>query len=130
MKSVWIRIKESREVEETRKILLSLIKEDETMAGDLPVYIYAEKNRNVDNLSRIYDLSEAAVNVLKERFGDDNVKCVEKEQTYEPAPKEPLEQIADNLGRIADSLETLTECIDTNYAHSWLNIAGTITNYE
>lgn len=54
----------------------------------------------------------------------------EKERTYEPAPKEPLEQIADNLGRIADSLETLTECIDTNYTHSWLNIAGTITNYE
>lgn len=24
----------------------------------------------------------------------------EKERTYEPAPKEPLEQIADNLGRI------------------------------
>lgn len=41
-----------------------------------------------------------------------------------------LKQIADSLERIADSLEKLTECVDTNYVHSWLNVNGTIENYE
>jgi len=54
----------------------------------------------------------------------------EKEQTCEPAPEGPLEQIANSLERIADSLETLTGCVDTNYVHSWLNVNGTIENYE
>lgn len=36
----------------------------------------------------------------------------------------------DQLKQIADSLETLTGCVDTNYVHSWLNVNGTIENYE
>lgn len=43
---------------------------------------------------------------------------------------ETIKKIADNLERIGDSLEKLAECVDTNYAHSWLNVSGTVENYE
>ncbi|MGI6007302.1 MAG: hypothetical protein ACOX8E_07395 [Ruminococcus sp.] len=127
MKCIWVRIEESKDKEALENILLSLIKEDETLAGELPVYVFVKKTRAIDKLSRIYDLSEAAVNVLKERFGDGNVKCTERVQTYEtyePVPKEPLERIADSLEWIADSLEKIAACVDGREDSRFFSVGG------
>ena len=89
VKEIWIRVKESSQVEEAKSVILELIQEDETLAGEISVVVYAMKERAIGRLSHIYDLSECAVNVLKERFGDDNVKITE---LCEPAP---IDRIAD-----------------------------------
>lgn len=130
-KVIWIRCYETNESEKIEKDILSFIKEDSSLAGDIPVKIYSSKVNGAYDLSRIYDMSEIAVNVLKEKYGDENVKMVEREfvedcdhKNYKSINEriaEALECIADimvnmdsNISYLQGSmecLEELTECI-------------------
>lgn len=44
--------------------------------------------------------------------------------------KQQFDRIATALEGIAQSLETLAECVETNHMHSWLNINGSIETFE
>lgn len=72
-KEIWIQVEEGSEKKEIEKVILSLIEEDESIAGEIPIIVFARINKGIYRLSHIYDMSENAVNVLKERFGDYNV---------------------------------------------------------
>lgn len=134
-KVIWIRCYEINEVDQIEKDILEFIKEDSSLVGDIPVKVFVAKNRIVVDfshiLSHVYDMSEDAVNVLKEKYGDENVKIVEQEfaehteeydqETIEERIASALERIASNLEDIAmnttmiqssvKSMEELTECI-------------------
>lgn len=127
-KVIWIRCYEINESDQIEKDILKFIKEDSSLAGDIPVKIYSSKVNGTYDLSHIYDLSEIAVNVLKEKYGDENVKMVEREFAEDRNHKSVGERIAEALERIDDCmdnmdsnisylqgsmecLEELTECI-------------------
>ena len=122
-KVMWIRCYETNESEKIEKDILSFIKEDSSLAGDIPVKIYSSKVNGTYDLSHIYDVSEIAINVLKEKYGDENVKMVEREFSEDCGHKSVGERIAESLERIADVAETLdriADCldnIDTNISY-------------
>lgn len=76
---IWIRCQEENEIDEIQESILNFIKEDASLAGDIPVRVFSENRFSTCRLSHIYDMSESAVNVLKEKFGDENVKLCKYE---------------------------------------------------
>lgn len=110
-KEVWIRIPSTEYADECKDFILSLGEED--LLGEIPVVLYSTESRCQKMLSHIYDVDVAAINVLREKYGDENVKALT--QPYEehvPPDQEMAHQIrriADALEGIADSLEALTD---------------------
>lgn len=78
-KVIWIRCQEEYEIEEIRVSIFNFINEDQSLAGDIPVRVFSKKGFSTCSLSHVYDMSESAVNVLKERFGAENVKLCKRE---------------------------------------------------
>ncbi len=74
IKGVVIRDNLPSALEELQKELLRLFEEGGEMSGEIPVAIYNSRSKERVRLSRIYDISEIAINVLKEKYGDRNVK--------------------------------------------------------
>ncbi len=103
---IWIRTEE-KFVEEVKKILLSLIQEDESLAGEIGVKIFAADTTQSYKLSHIYDLSECVVNVLKERFGDDNVKFVSCDQNEQISQDEKDDDFMYRIADVCHRLELL-----------------------
>ncbi|MCI6430466.1 MAG: hypothetical protein MSA72_06255 [Lachnospiraceae bacterium] len=149
-KVIWIRCYEINESDQIEKDILKFIKEDSSLAGDIPVKIYSSKFNGIYDLSHIYDMSEIAVNVLKEKYGDENVKMIEREFAEDRNHKNVDERIAEALERIADCmdnmdsnisylqgsmecLEELTECIvqpGSTGNGKYLRIIGDVTTSD
>lgn len=149
-KVIWIRCYETNESDQIEKDILKFIKEDSSLAGDIPVKIYSSKFNGIYDLSHIYDMSEIAVNVLKEKYGDENVKMIEREFAEDRNHKNVDERIAEALERIADCmdnmdsnisylqgsmecLEELTECIvqpGSTGNGKYLRIIGDVTTSD
>ena len=108
---IWIRTEDP--VEEVQQYILSLFEEDEEYAGNIRVVVYGPNSKKPNYASHIYDISETAVNVLKEHYGDLNIKLTRQDKLRDP---EPLDCIADSLKKIANMLEQLDDtlgCIST-----------------
>lgn len=120
---VWIRTKDS--TEEVQQYILSLVKESKEYAGNIRVVIFNPNSEEWSHISHIYDVSETAINVLKEHYGDLNIKLVGKS---EEGTQEPMDRIADSLERIADTLEHLCDELGCINAHlrSIDDIANTV----
>lgn len=69
---IWIRTEDL--VEEVQQYILSLFEEDEEYAGNIRVVIFDPNSKKPNYASHIYDISETAVNVLKEHYSDLNIK--------------------------------------------------------
>lgn len=106
-KSIWIRCYEERQAKQVKNDLLEFIREEPVLAGNIPVNVFAAKTRGLATLSHIYDVSEVAINVLKEKYGDENVKMVEHEFSEDCGHKSVGERIAESLERIADILNDI-----------------------
>ena len=145
---IWIRTEDS--VEEVQQYILSLFKESEEYAGSIRVVIFDPNSKKPNYVSHIYDISETAVNVLKEHYGDLNIKMAGQNKEGD---QKSLDCIADSLERIADSLEhlgdelgcinvhlksiddiantvhDLGECISDSSRGKMFCVTGNITNY-
>ncbi len=143
---IWIRTENP--VEEVQQYILSLFEEDEEYAGNIRVVVYGPNSKKPNYASHIYDISETAVNVLKEHYGDLNIKLTRQDKLRDP---EPLDCIADSLKKIANMLEQLddtlgcistrlrivdnladdlAECIVDSPGGKRFCIAGSVTAYE
>lgn len=108
---IWIRTEDP--VEEVQQYILSLFEEDEEYAGNIRVVVYDPNSKKSGNISHIYDVSQMAVNVLKEHYGDLNIKVTGQNKE---GNQNPLDCIADSLEKIANMLERLDDtlgCINT-----------------
>ena len=76
IKELWIKM-EPEGAKEVQDFLLSLA--EEGLLGEIPVVLYNPKTDGNLRLSHIYDVDEAALLVLKEKYGDRNVSVVTKE---------------------------------------------------
>ena len=145
---VWIRTKDS--IEEVQRYILSLVKESKEYAGNIRVVVFNPNSKERSHISHIYDVSETAINISKEHYGDLNIKLTGKS---EEGTQEPLDRIADSLERIADTLEhlgdelgcinvhlksiddiantvyDLGECISDSSRGKMFCVTGNITNY-
>lgn len=111
-KRIWIRVEEETDPLIIMQDILELIQEDETMAGEIPVMLFRAESCMVKRLSNIYDLAECSVNVLKEKYGDFNVKlvCRQKEEqgeSFHPSNMEKLVRDESFIERIVKSLESI-----------------------
>lgn len=143
---IWIRTENP--VEEVQQYILSLFEEDEEYAGNIRVVVYNPNSKKSDNISHIYDVSEMAVNVLKEHYGDLNIKLTGQNKGEDQKSLDSmvnslerianmLEQLDDTLGcintrlRIVDNLaDDLAECIVDSPGGKRFCIAGSVTAYE
>ena len=108
---IWIRTENP--VEEVQQYILSLFEEDEEYAGNIRVVVYNPNSKKSDNISHIYDVSQMAVNVLKEHYGDLNIKVTGQNKE---GNQKSLDCIADSLEKIVNVLERLDDtlgCINT-----------------
>lgn len=128
MKKIFIRTDGA--IEEVQRYLLSLITEDEEYyAGDCRVVVYDPEDDEPVQLGYIYDMSEKAICVLKEHYGDYNVELDPLENSSDLEEKGEdnalvriavaLEEIArklDDIGSISqlmqEDLSALSSCID------------------
>lgn len=143
---IWIRTEDP--VEEVQQYILSLFEEDEEYAGNIRVVVYNPNSKKSDNISHIYDVSQMAVNVLKEHYGDLNIKVTGQNKEGNQKSLDSmvnslerianmLEQLDDTLGcintrlRIVDNLaDDLAECIVDSPGGKRFCIAGSVTAYE
>lgn len=114
-KTLWLKIEDSKKREEVQEFILSLGKEG--LLGEIKVTLYAEKERAKCVLSHIYDISEQAIPVLMEKYGDKNVRLKETEvgssNTYNFKPElNFLERIADALEGIDRSLANMDQSLE------------------
>lgn len=135
---MWVQVDSEEELDEVQRFILYL--GEEQLLGEIPVMVYSRETRRVLRLSSIYDVSEQAFVSLVEKYGEDNVKLIEKKDLpeYEGRQGEPkselMERIATNLDRLADALEQiemhldcLSDCINER---NQFCITGGITTYE
>lgn len=110
-RELWIRVENPRKMEDIQNFILSLAEEE--LLGDIEVILYFEKARSKCKLSHIYDVSEKAVPVLKEKYGDKNVKMSESyfQDCADTGPA-PLERIADALEAISSILESIDQSLE------------------
>lgn len=111
-KRIWIRIEEKTDPMIVMQDILELIQEDETIAGEIPVMLFKAESCTIKRLSNVYDLAECSVNVLKEKYGDFNVKLVcrqkeEQDENFQPSNMEKLVQDESFIERIVRSLESI-----------------------
>lgn len=143
---IWIRTEDP--VEEVQQYILSLFEESEEYAGNIRVVVFDPNNKKSVNISHIYDVSEMAVNVLKEHYGDLNIKLTGQNKGEDQKSLDSmvnslerianmLEQLDDTLGcintrlRIVDNLaDDLAECIVDSPGGKRFCIAGSVTAYE
>lgn len=143
---IWIRTEDP--VEEVQQYILSLFEESEEYAGNIRVVVFDPNNKKSVNISHIYDVSEMAVNVLKEHYGDLNIKLTgqnkgEGQKSLDCIADSlekivnVLERLDDTLGcintrlRIVDNLaDDLAECIVDSPGGKRFCIAGSVTAYE
>lgn len=119
-RKVWIRIMggNTEEVtEDTQAFILGMTPAEELL-GDITVVLYFEELKSKKVLSHIYEVSETALPVLKEKFGDANVMMTEshlnncaKSPLPNPNP-DPLERIADALEAIGSTLDSIDQSLD------------------
>lgn len=122
MKEIWFRILEE---DQQNEIIDNIMSFDDDLFGSIPVVLYCSTNNTKKRLPLAYSLSDAAMDVLKSKYGTDNVKLVTRRST-----DELLEQIADSLSGIHKSLETLTGCVSVSQSGKKFCISGDITRYE
>lgn len=138
-REIWIRVESPMERKNVQDFILSLAEED--LLGEIEVILYVEQARAKCKLSHIYDVSEGAIPVLKEKYGDGNVRLTETNlmdfsPVFNPNP-DPLERIAGALESISRSLESidqtledateiLMDCQVKNQYGSAIAVAGTI----
>lgn len=134
---VWIKANsKNQDADDVMAFILSL--GDEGLLGEIPVIVCYSDTRERKRLSHIYDLDVSAVNVLREKYGDENVKLTEI-QAEEPFTEKlinALERIADSLESVSDSLEELeplSQCVvyvPPNHwqkeGHHFLRIGGSV----
>lgn len=143
---IWIRTENT--VEEVQQYILSLFEEDEEYAGNIRVVVYNPNSKKSDNISHIYDVSQMAVNVLKEHYGDLNIKVTgqnkEGNQKSLDCIADSLEKIVNVLERLDDTLgcintrlrivdnlaDDLAECVVDSPGGKRFCIAGSVTAYE
>lgn len=143
---IWIRTEDP--AEEVQQYILSLFEESEEYAGNIRVVVFDPNSKKSVNISHIYDVSEMAVNVLKERYGDPNIKLTGQNKGEDQKSLDciadsleriakMLEQLDDTLGcintrlRIVDNLaDDLAECIIDSPGGKRFCIAGSVTAYE
>ena len=77
---IWIKTMDS--AAEVGNLILALFEEDEDYSGEMRVLVGKPESGGYEKLSRIYDLSSMAVNVMKEHYGDRNVEVITKENGY------------------------------------------------
>ena len=135
-RKIWIRYPYAgKAVGDIQRYILSLGEED--LLGEIPIILYDPEARNTYALSHTYDVSEIALPVLKEQYGDNNVKLVEKDRIYTTEPPSPTDQIVNALDNIADQIselnETMTQmcellerCENRGPYGSMLAISGTV----
>ena len=114
-KTLWLKIEDSKKREEVQEFILSL--GEEGLLGEIKVTLYAEKERAKCVLSHIYDISEQAIPVLMEKYGEKNVRLKETEidspNTYSFKPElKFLERIAVALEGIERSLENVDQSLE------------------
>lgn len=143
---IWIRTEDP--VAEVQQYILSLFKESEEYAGNIRVVVYNPNSKKSDNISHIYDVSQMAVNVLKEHYGDLNIKVTgqnkEGNQKSLDCIADSLEKIVNVLERLDDTLgcintrlrivdnlaDDLAECVVDSPGGKRFCIAGSVTAYE
>lgn len=143
---IWIRTEDP--VEEVQQYILSLFEESEEYAGNIRIVVFDPDNKKSVNISHIYDVSEMAVNVLKEHYGDLNIKLTGQNKGEDQKSLDSmvnslekiahmLEQLDDTLGcintrlRIVDNLaDDLAECVVDSPGGKRFCIAGSVTAYE
>ena len=143
---IWIRTEDP--VAEVQQYILSLFKESEEYAGNIRVVVYNPNSKKSDNISHIYDVSQMAVNVLKEHYGDLNIKVTgqnkEGNQKSLDCIADSLEKIVNVLERLDDTLgcintrlrivdnlaDNLAECVVDSPGGKRFCIAGSVTAYE
>lgn len=143
---IWIRTEDP--VEEVQQYILSLFEESEEYAGNIRIVVFDPDNKKSVNISHIYDVSEMAVNVLKEHYGDLNIKLTGQNKGEDQKSLDSmvnsleniahmLEQLDDTLGcistrlRIVDNLaDDLAECVVDSPGGKRFCITGSVTAYE
>ena len=143
---IWIRTEDP--VEEVQQYIFSLFEESEEYAGNIRVVVFDPNNKKSGSISHIYDVSEMAVNVLKEHYGDLNIKLTGQNKGEDQKSLDSmvnslerianmLEQLDDTLGcintrlRIVDNLaDDIAECIVDSNGGKRFCIAGSVTAYE
>lgn len=148
MNEAKIRIRTEDPVAEVQQYILSLFKESEEYAGNIRVVVYNPNSKKSDNISHIYDVSQMAVNVLKEHYGDLNIKVTgqnkEGNQKSLDCIADSLEKIVNVLERLDDTLgcintrlrivdnlaDDLAECVVDSPGGKRFCIAGSVTAYE
>ena len=75
---IWIRTEDP--VEEVQQYILSLVKESKEYAGNIRVVVFNPNSKERSHISHIYDVSETAINILKEHYGDLNIKLTGKSE--------------------------------------------------
>nr|DAF78213.1 MAG TPA: hypothetical protein [Caudoviricetes sp.] len=143
---IWIRTEDP--VAEVQQYILSLFKESEEYAGNIRVVVYNPNSKKSDNINHIYDVSQMAVNVLKEHYGDLNIKVTgqnkEGNQKSLDCIADSLEKIVNVLERLDDTLgcintrlrivdnlaDDLAECVVDSPGGKRFCIAGSVTAYE
>lgn len=142
---IWIRTDDTPE--SVQDFALRLLQEDERYCGDFQIVIYNPGKVGTEKLSHIFNLSDFALSVLCEHYGDDNV-WVASSGVYPPvqaAPeRDPLERIADAVESLADMMDSigsrvadieshlddLSCCVGTGLDGGYLAIRGTVGTRE
>lgn len=106
-KETWIKIPSTKHVEEYMEYILSLA--EKNLPGDIQVILYAAEEKAIKRLPHSCDISIASLNVLREKYGEENVKPVT--QTYEEHVSAERET-AYQLRRIADAMEGIQQSLE------------------
>lgn len=146
MKKLWIRVKNSDEVEGVKKYIAGM-----PMAGfhgDTSICVYVASSKVMCNLYGDYSVSESTISALKEKYGEKNVVITERKEADDMRPAEsfnlsPLERIVDALEEISSNIsmmeyylenisDNMDRCIipvrDSN--NLALNVVGEINAYN
>ncbi|MDD6414118.1 MAG: hypothetical protein PUG06_08650 [Blautia sp.] len=116
-KVIWIRCQDEIELLETQKEILTLIKKIPPFKGDVPIKVFLTDDFSTHSLEHTYYMTESGVSVLKEMYGDENVKiCCKRENNrgYDEESRmdhllNVLERMNDNLNDISTYLKYISE---------------------
>lgn len=136
-KEIWIQIQNEKQYDE---ILTEIFDFQEQFDGKLEIIIYSKKNNSKKSLGGLCRLSENAIPALVEKYGEDNVKLVEREKTPKyipPVVKSPELRIAEALENIyyvledmQNNIEILSSAIGQEGNGSYLYIKGAVNSYN
>ena len=74
---VYIRVQDIQKAKEINKLLKFIVKD---YTGKTPIYLYAdrEKRKFLTNMDVWVDLNNDVLSVLREKFGEENIKVLEE----------------------------------------------------